>query len=172
MPKSNITKSRIEKLMNRVVKLPNGCWAWTGCIDRDGYGQTRITGTSTTAHRAVYELSVGPIPQGHQIDHICHDPRQCSLGNKCQHRRCCNPSHLESVMPIENMRRGHGTGPATLARRQSKSNECPHGHLFTEENTYHNHRSDGTVRRECRECKKLWMRASRKRLDLTPVDGR
>lgn len=45
------------------------------------------------AHRAVWELLVGPIDDGLQLDHLC-----LVTG-------CVRPAHLEPVTLVENMRR-------------------------------------------------------------------
>lgn len=76
------------------------CWPWLGYMNRKGgYGFLKVKrdGKPATAyaHRAVYELIVGPIPDGLQIDHLCGI------------RSCCNPLHLEPVTQSENMRRAH-----------------------------------------------------------------
>lgn len=41
-------------------------------------------------HRAVYELHIGPIPQGMEIDHECRVPR------------CINPQHLRPATRAQN----------------------------------------------------------------------
>lgn len=101
---------------DRVVESETGCLVWQGSLDRYGYGQWSWgyshLGTSK-AHRVVYELERGPIPEGLQIDHLC---RNCA---------CVNPDHLEPVTNAENQRR------AALARTH-----CKHGHEFSPENTF------------------------------------
>ena len=54
----------------------------------------------------MYELVVGPIPEGMTIDHRCHDRASCSGGPACLHRRCVNPAHLELATQRDNMLRG------------------------------------------------------------------
>ncbi|HEY8766071.1 MAG TPA: HNH endonuclease signature motif containing protein [Dehalococcoidia bacterium] len=73
-----------------------GCWPWTGVIHPLGYGHVNIPGTRNPqmAHRASYEFFVGPIPDGLELDHLCRN------------RGCVNPSHLEPVTHLENVRRG------------------------------------------------------------------
>jgi hypothetical protein len=71
-----------------------GCWLWTGAKHALGYGQQRIDWRIVPAHRFSYELLVGPIPEGLQIDHLCRVPS------------CVRPSHLEPVTHRENGLRG------------------------------------------------------------------
>jgi hypothetical protein len=70
------------------------CWLFTGCTDTKGYGSFRHAGGNYRAHRFAYELLVGPIPEGLQIDHLCRV------------LVCVNPRHLEPVTNDENQRRG------------------------------------------------------------------
>lgn len=87
-----------ERLMAKVQKTPNGCWMWTGA--RNGtvkYGGMTVEGRSVYAHRVSYELHRGPIPEGMDLDHLCHTPL------------CVNPDHLEPVPHSENSRRGRAT---------------------------------------------------------------
>jgi hypothetical protein len=72
-----------------------GCWLWTGGLDQYGYGKVRIYGRTRGVHRVAYELWVGPVPDGMQLDH------------RCRVRHCINPEHLEPVTVGENIRRGH-----------------------------------------------------------------
>ena len=78
--------------LRRVVRGPT-CWTWIGGHSRKGYGRCQVNRTHTGAHRVVYELLVGPIPRGHDLDHLCRNTG------------CVNPAHLEPVTPEENRRR-------------------------------------------------------------------
>ena len=79
---------------DRVMKTPDGCWLWTLSVDGAGYGHHRRLDRSTVgAHRLSYEIHVGSIPDGLELDHLCSAPS------------CVNPAHLEPVTHRENMRR-------------------------------------------------------------------
>src|SRR5450755_3951408 len=73
-----------ERFWARVDKQTDGCWVWTGAL-RTGYGTLSVSGKNVPAHRFSYELLVGIIPDGLQIDHLCRN------------RACVNPEHLEPV---------------------------------------------------------------------------
>lgn len=47
------------------------------------------------AHRRSYEQSIGEIPPGLEIDHLCRN------------RKCVNPQHMEPVTRATNTRRGN-----------------------------------------------------------------
>lgn len=111
---------------------PDDCWPWTASYRPHGYGQFAETPTRIRpAHVVAYELTVGPVPDGLEIDHTCRN------------RGCCNPAHLEAVTHAENIRRGES--PAAINARKT---HCKHGHPFTPENVYWLH---GKWRR-CRTC--------------------
>lgn len=110
---------------------PDGCWLWTGGNNR-GYGLFWLGGqpTQVYAHRFAYELCVGPIPAGLEIDHLCFV------------RSCVNPDHLEAVTTsVNGQRRGERYRPQL----------CKYGHPYDDENTYV--RPDGKGR-DCRICRK------------------
>lgn len=59
------------------------CWLWTADKSPEmGYGHIKIKGKTMQAHRLVWELLNGPIPNGMCV---CHT---------CDNGSCCNPSHL------------------------------------------------------------------------------
>jgi len=54
----------------------NGCWLWNGTITPEGYGQFGCNGKYYRAHRASWEVFVGPIPEYIDVLHSC-DVRNC-----------------------------------------------------------------------------------------------
>ena len=88
-----------ERFCEKFEVADDGCWPWVGARDRAGYGMLKMGRTTRVAHRVAYELAVGPIPDGLEVDHLCFNPS------------CVNPDHLEAVTPAENVRRA-------VARRQ------------------------------------------------------
>lgn len=112
------------------------CWPWLGRVTRTGYGsalseeRNERTGRrkGTTAHRVAYQLAIGPIPDGMEIDHVA--------ARGCTRRDCCNPAHLEAVTPTEN-------------KRRSRGNSCSRGHIYPH-NVY---RDPSTGQRVCNVCR-------------------
>lgn len=116
------------KTRNLIIPEPmSGCWLWTGYINSGGYGR----------HRAIYKKTVGEVPKGMDLDHLCRV-------------RCCvNPYHLEPVTRSENLRRGDN-GKIIRARAAAKTH-CPKGHEYNEENTYRHPCNGG---RGCFACRR------------------
>jgi hypothetical protein len=129
-----------ERFTMRVSSgFENECWPWQGTVLANGYGQFYFAGKRFLAHRVAYELWVGPIPDGFELDHV--------RAWGCVRTDCVNPSHLEPVTPAENLRRSNAWS-AVNARKT----HCIHGHEFTPENTYL-FPSGG---RGCRTCRRTW----------------
>jgi hypothetical protein len=106
------------------VERSDGCWLWTAALDGGGYGVFKVRGILTRAHRHAYEVTVGPIPEGLELDHRCHsDDLSCISWEECRHRRCVNPSHLEPVTHQVNNNRGRG--PSAISSRKT---HCVRGH--------------------------------------------
>ncbi len=86
-----------------------GCWRVGGHGSGNGYAKLSIGSRDVSAHRAVYEILVGKIPEGHLLDH------KVSAG--CNFRDCANPHHLEPVTTKENTTRGKGVNYQFRKRR-------------------------------------------------------
>lgn len=122
------------------VNADTGCWEWTAGRDSYGYAKVKVRGFRTRkAHRVIYEILVGPIPEGLTLDHLCRI------------RHCVRPSHLEPVTRRENVMRGHH--PAVVAH---VTGICVAGlHDITGDGAYVD---PMTGRRRCRQCHREWRR--------------
>lgn len=116
-----------ERLAAKIDMELFGCWIWKGATYTQGYGQIWWGGRKARAHRVAYELLVGPIPEGLELDHLCRV------------RNCINPAHLEPVTHRENTLRGN-----TITAREAASTTCPQGHPYD--------RVDTKGFRKCRRC--------------------
>lgn len=115
-------RSLFDRVFDKIqTDTSTGCWMWTASVSGGGgYGQVWVGANGPgspmrAAHIVVWELLVGPVPDGLQLDHLCRV------------RRCCNPSHLEPVTQAENIRRGVSP-PAVNARKSV----CPKGHPLSQ----------------------------------------
>lgn len=108
-PRSTVIADMEERFFSHVRKEPGGCWMWTASVSRDGYGMFGDGGGKVVGpHRWAYEHFVEQIPDGLQLDHLCHTRERltCPGGRRCLHRRCVNPAHLEPVPQKINVERG------------------------------------------------------------------
>ncbi len=129
-----------EQFETQYEVADNGCWLWAGPHNSDGYGRAPILGGYALAHRLSYELYVGSIPDGLDLDHLC-----------CQ-RLCVNYEHLEPVTRRENILRGNG-----LAAQNARKEECPDGHPYRGDNLY----TKPNGGRICRTCHRVAERVRR-----------
>lgn len=139
-----------EMLARIEVDWDTGCWRWIGTVDNWGYGRMG-TNAGRGIHRHMYRETVGPIPDGMDVDHVCHNiDLDCAGGKTCLHRRCVNPDHLEPVTRAVNMSRSN-----RLVRRGDSPTHCKLGHERNEANTYVPPRG----RPQCKECNRVAVRA-------------
>lgn len=128
-----------EKFWSKVSPEPNtGCWLWGG--DTNGkYASIGVHKNKKTvriyAHRLSYEMFIGPIPDGLEIDH------------KCRMKMCVNPEHLRAVTPRENMM----LIPSGMRGNNQIKDHCKRGHPFVGSNL----RFDPTGHAVCRACSKM-----------------
>jgi hypothetical protein len=120
-----------------MLDLASGCLLWTGGLDRRGYGRIWVNGRYRKVHCVAWELEVGPIPPGLELDHV--------RARGCVHKNCASIAHLEPVTHRVNQLRTD-TPPAVNAIKT----HCDQGHPFDLFNTYFY--PDG--RRNCRICKR------------------
>jgi len=101
-------RAQVER---HVYPEPNsGCWLWNGSMTNNGYGLASVGGSpgkarNIVAHRAVWFIMRGDVPDGLVLDHLCRN------------RGCVNPDHLEIVTQKENVARGVGAPKITADGR-------------------------------------------------------
>lgn len=118
---------------------PSDCWTWVGAINSNGYGQLNgPLGNRIYAHRASYEMFIGPIPKGLFVLH------------HCDNRKCINPSHLFIGTLKDNTQDAISKGRFHLP---SPPTHCRKGHLFTVDTIVY--KSKG---RHCRICRDIYNR--------------
>lgn len=139
----------LERIMQRITPGRNGCWLYAGATTM-GYGVIKDKGRQRKVHIIVYESVHGNVPDGLELDHLCHNnDLTCLGGTNCIHRRCFRPDHLEAVPHLINTQRGnHANRDAT---------HCRKGHEYTPDNTY----APDDKRRFCRQCRREYMRKYR-----------
>lgn len=133
-----LSKAQVALFWSRIEPSRSGCWLWTGAPTDWGYGKIQFDYVAYTAHRLMYELVVGGIPLGYEVDHLCRV------------RLCVCPFHLEAVTKAENSRRAGLLGGLTT--------HCPRGHRYSAANVYL-YRG----RRYCRSCRRLSNREAARR---------
>lgn len=89
----------LERILLANTDQSGDCWLWAGHKTKGGYGTKWFEKRYYVVHRLAYELWVGPIPEGLDMDHLCHQ------------RDCLRPDHLRPATRKQNME--NMAGPAT-----------------------------------------------------------
>jgi hypothetical protein len=133
-----------------------GCKIWNGARVKN-YGAINVGRKLRRTHRVAWEAVNGPVPDGLELDHLCHTRSDCDRGAECPHRPCWNPEHLEPVTHTANVLRG--TSPSA---RYAVATHCVAGHALAGDNLYI---TPSTGARQCRTCraahKAAWRKANR-----------
>jgi len=95
-----------EERIWKKIDIRDGCWNYQGAISSNGYGAFWFSGQNRKPHRILWEIIIGPIPLGLELDHLCTN------------QICCRLDHLEPVTNKEN----------NFRRRQKK---CKRGHEYS-----------------------------------------
>ncbi len=136
MQKSLLEKPTIQE--PRKLRRDSKCITWTGYRGSGGYATIIITrkrkAKAHMVHRIIYEATIGKIPCGLEIDHLCRN------------RACVNPVHMRVVTSRENTL--CGMSPSAINARKT---HCIRGHALTGDNLYV--RPNG--KRNCMICRRL-----------------
>jgi hypothetical protein len=144
---------RFESKVVRHAPGTDGCDLWVGTEAKKGYGAFSMSHAKPLpAHRAAWILANGPVPDGLQVGHACHDAAAlrggCSGGVMCPHRRCVRLDHLV----LQTSRENSLATPLSRARRNRAVAVCPAGHDITDPDNRMSRVRDGRIHVECGVC--------------------
>ena len=151
-----------DRLVAKGFERSGECLITRAPRSTQGYGVISVNKKHHAAHRVAFQKWHGEIPASLVVDHVCHNEAaargECSGGDRCIHRKCVNPDHLQAKTSLENFRDSPLTGLWNL--RGQYLEQCHRGHRFTSENTY-TPPSGGS--RACKECRRMNVRSYRAR---------
>lgn len=135
LPPEEHAQRTIQKMMARIKITARGCWEWQAFRGWKGYGQIAYKGKNAAAHRVMYALTHGPIPDGYMVCHKCDNPP------------CCNPGHLWVGTMSDNALDSAKKGRA----KEVKKTHCPRNHPLSGDNLYRT----PTGKRNCKACARI-----------------
>jgi len=105
----SMKRTLFDRFWTKVNKT-DGCWLWTGGLNKDGYGTFSFYGPIIAVHRIVWMLVKSEIPKGLNVLH------------KCDIRNCLNPDHLYLGTQKDNRRDADIRGRTNLPKGSAHPN--------------------------------------------------
>ena len=129
-----------DRFWSKVSGHSSGCWPWIGCRVKSyeaWYPKFTLGGMGFAAHRVMYMMTYGTIPEGMEVHH------------ECRNTVCVNPYHLRVVTGRGNRLLSNGASAINF-----RKTHCKRGHELSGDNLiqYDNPR----YKRVCRTCQKMW----------------
>lgn len=118
----------MEHFLSKVIPdYEDDHWSIDGKMNNKGYHPISVGGNRKRyAHVVAYELFVGPIPDGYDVDH------------QCETTWCCNPAHLKAMTRSDNIRRAYQLCGAKL-------------HDMTNPVNYYQRKNGGRICKPCND---------------------
>lgn len=139
------------------------CLIWKRARTTEGYGTFKggalISSTGArqvNSHIWLWMVQFGPVPAGHQLDHLCHEAEFCKVPSReCPHRPCV--LHTYATLPIKNTMRSNNFVAINAAKTHCTGKYAPRtaegiliGHDLSDPNNLYI-APDG--RRQCIPCR-------------------
>lgn len=131
--------SALSAIARHVTVAESGCWEWSGCRAKFGYGKLTFRRKSKSAHKFCFETIFGEITDGLWVLHRCDNPP------------CINPRHLYKGTPSNN--RSDALERDRWVHKWHDRETCSRGHRYDEPPGFYVSKKDGA--RVCRMCQRI-----------------